>query len=418
MLILYRICTFLIISFLPLILIYRLIRKKDNYKSIIEKLCIYQKKHTKEKLIWFHGASVGELQSIVPLLEIYEKNKNVKKILITSNTLSSYEVISNLKIKKVVHQYFPLDFNHFSKKFINHWSPSAAFFVDSEIWPNMIFNLKKNKVPIILLNGRITKRSFKKWKIFSGFANKLFSKFDLCLSSSKNSTKYLKNLGAKNIKNLGNLKFTQSEKKNSDIKKNLKKFIKTKKVWCASSTHFDEEKLCGLIHKKLKKKYKNLLTIIIPRHINRVHTIKKDLLDLGLNIHLDEPKKNITKDTDIYLVNTYGKTKTFYANCKNVFLGGSIINHGGQNPLEATRFGCNILHGKNVSNFQEIYKFLSDNNISQSVNSISDFIKKLDKLFSMKKITTITIKNKIDLIGSKVLSSTHKEINLFLKNDF
>jgi 3-deoxy-D-manno-octulosonic-acid transferase len=254
--------------------------------------------------------------------------------------------------------------------------------------------------------------------MFSSFANILFSKFDLCLSSSKNSTKYLKNLGAKNIKNLGNLKFTQSEKKNSDIKKNLKKFIKTKKVWCASSTHFDEEKLCGLIHQKLKKRYKNLLTIIIPRHVNRINTIKKDLLDLGLNIHLDEPKKNINRNTDIYLVNTYGKTKTFYSNCKNVFLGGSIINHGGQNPLEATRFGCNILHGKNVSNFQEIYKFLSDNNISQSVNSISDFIKKLDKLFSMKKITTNTIKNKIDLIGSKVLSSTYKEINLFLKNDF
>ena len=213
MLILYRICTIFILCFLPLVLIYRLIKKKDNYKSIIEKLCINQKKHIKEKLIWFHGASVGELQSIVPLLEIYEKNKNIKKILVTSNTLSSYQVISNLKIKKVVHQYFPLDLNHFSKKFIKHWNPSAAFFIDSEIWPNMILNLKKNKVPIILLNGRITKRSFKKWKMFSSFANILFSKFDLCLSSSKNSTKYLKNLGAKNIKNLGNLKFTQSEKK-------------------------------------------------------------------------------------------------------------------------------------------------------------------------------------------------------------
>ena len=418
MLILYRICTFFIFCFLPLILIYRLIKKKENYISITQKLCFKPKKINKKKLIWFHGASVGELQSIVPLLEIYEKNKNIKKILVTSNTLSSHQVISNLKIKKVVHQYFPLDLNHFSKKFIKHWNPSVAFFIDSEIWPNMILNLKNNKVPIILLNGRITKRSFKKWKMFSSFANILFSKFDLCLSSSIQSTKYLKNLGAKNIKNLGNLKFTQSEKKNIDIKKNLKKFIKTKKVWCASSTHFDEEKLCGLIHQKLKKRYKNLLTIIIPRHVNRINTIKKDLLNLGLKIHLDEPKKNINKDTDIYLVNTYGKTKTFYSNCKNVFLGGSIINHGGQNPLEATRFGCNILHGKNVSNFQEIYKFLSDNNISQSVNSISDFIKKLDKLFSMKKITTNTIKNKIDLIGSKVLSGTYKEINLFLKNDF
>ena len=170
----------------------------------------------------------------------------------------------------MVHQFFPLDVNFFSKRFLNHWQPSISFFIDSEIWPNMLINLKEKKIPIILLNGRITKKSFTKWLFFSSFANTIFNKFDLCLSSNYESKKYLKLLGAKNIQYIGNLKYAQSERQIVNIKKNIKTFIKSKKVWCASSTHFNEEKFCGIIHKKLKKKHKNLLTIIIPRHINRV----------------------------------------------------------------------------------------------------------------------------------------------------
>ena len=412
----YRIFINLIFILSPLIILFRLIKKKEDPKRVQEKIGFFSKKKNKGKLIWFHGASVGELQSIIPLVEKLDKNKKIKQILITSNTLSSSKIINNFKFKKVIHQFFPIDVNFFSKKFLDYWKPSIAFFIDSEIWPNMLINLKNKKIPTILLNGRITKKSFNKWLIFSNFANTIFNKFNLCLSSSNESKKYLKKLGATKIKYIGNLKYAQSEQKINDIKKNIKTLIKSKNVWCASSTHFNEEKFCGLVHKELKKKYKNLLTIIIPRHISRVESIKKELTSLNLKVHLDEPSSSIDKNTDIYLVNSYGKTKSFYNNCKNVFLGGSIINHGGQNPLEAARFGCNILHGKNISNFKEIYEFLNKNKISHLVKTKIEFEKKLNVLLSNKNSSSKIIKYKIGHIGKKILKDTQKEINFFLEN--
>ena len=416
MLFFYRIFINLIFILSPIIILLRLIKKKEDLKRVKEKIGFFSKKKNKGKLIWFHGASVGELQSIVPIVEKLNKNKKIRQILITSNTLSSSKIISSFKFRKVIHQFFPIDVNFFSKKFLNYWKPSIAFFIDSEIWPNMLINLKKNKIPTILLNGRITKKSFKNWLIFPGFANTIFNKFNLCLSSNNESKKYLKKLGAKKIKYIGNLKYSQSEQRIDDIKKNIKNFMKSKKVWCASSTHFNEEKFCGLVHKRLKKKHKNLLTIIIPRHINRVESIKKELINLNLKVHLDEPFSLINKTTDVYLVNSYGKTKSFYNNCKNVFLGGSIINHGGQNPLEAARFGCNILHGKNISNFKEIYKFLNKNSISHSVKTKLEFEKKLNVFLLNKNSPSKTIRYKINHIGKKILQNTQKEINFFLEN--
>ena len=318
----------------------------------------FQNERKKGKLVWFHGASVGELQSIIPLLEKLEKNKKISQILITSNTLSSSKIISKYKFKKVIHQFFPIDQNFLSKKFINFWKPSIALFIDSEIWPNMLENLKEKNIKIILINGRITKKSFHRWFLFKNFSKRIFSKFNLCLSSSKISKNYLKRLGAKNVKLIGNLKFSQSENEKIFVNKNFREFISKKKIWCASSTHKTEEKFCGLIQKKLKIKFKDLITIIIPRHIHRVNDIKVELEQLNLNVHIHEPEKKIDRETDIYLVNSYGTTKSFYSVSKNVFLGGSLINHGGQNPLEAVRFGCNVMHGPNVENFKEIYDFL------------------------------------------------------------
>ncbi len=267
MIIFYRLVSGLILILSPIILTIRLLNKKEDIKRFKEKFCFFSKKKNRGKLIWFHGASVGELQSIIPLVEKLNKNKKIKQILITSNTLSSSKIISKLKLKKVIHQFFPIDVNFLSKKFLNYWQPSAAFFIDSEIWPNMLLNLKKNKTPIILLNGRITKKTYKRWLLFPNFANVLFKKFDLCLTSNIESKKYLTELGAKKIKYIGNLKYSQSEQKIDTLKNNVRMFIKSKKIWCASSTHNNEEIICGLIHKKLKIKHKNLLTIIIPRHI-------------------------------------------------------------------------------------------------------------------------------------------------------
>ena len=407
----YRTLINLIFILSPLIILVRLLKNKEDVERFKEKIGIFKEYKPKRKLIWFHGASVGEFQSIVPLLEKLEKSQKIDKILVTSNTLSSSKILQKFAFKKVTHQFFPIDTNFLSKKFLDYWKPSKAFFIDSEIWPNMYLNLNQKKIPIILLNARITKKSFKRWKFFNHFSKKIFSTLNQCLCSNKKSKKYLSELGANNVKFFGNLKFAQSENEIVKTEKNLKKFIISKKVWCASSTHNTEEKFCGIVHKKLKKKYKNLLTIIIPRHIERVDKIKNEMQNLNLKVHTHESGKKIENNTDIYIVDAYGKTKTFYNYCKNVFLGGSLIVHGGQNPLEAARYGCNILHGPNIENFTEIYNFLKKNNISQKINNEKKMINTLNMLFQ-KKPNSKKIQNKLKLIGQKILNSTLKEIKL------
>ena len=413
MLFVYKIFINLILVLSPLIVLVRLIKKKEDPKRFKEKLGFFKKKKTKGKLIWFHGASVGEFQSIVPLLEKLEKSKKIDQILITSNTLSSSKVISKIKLKKISHQFFPIDNDLIIKKFINHWKPSVALFIDSEIWPNTLINLNKKNIPIILINARITRKSYNKWIRLKNFSKSIFNKFDLCLSSNKETVSFLKKLGAKNIKYFGNLKYSQSENEKNEIDSQTIKFISKKTVWCASSTHNSEEKFAGLIHNKLKKKYKNLLTVIIPRHIDRIEEIKEQLSNLDLNVHVHEPKSRIHQDTDVYLVNSFGKTKSFYSIIENVFLGGSLIKHGGQNPLEAVRYNCNILHGPNVSNFNEIYKFLHKQKISKKVVNLNQTTNILHKLFNSKK-SQKNIKVKINKIGQKILEKNIDEINLIL----
>ena len=411
MLIAYRILINLIFILSPIILIFRLLKKKEDPKRFFEKIGFFKKAKIKGNLIWFHGASVGELQSIIPLLEKFEKNKRIKQILITSNTLSSSKIIKKLNLKKVIHQFFPIDTNYIINRFIGYWQPSKAFFIDSEIWPNTVLSLKQKKIPMILINGRITNKSYKRWKFFSSFAKKIFSSLDLCLASSKESFNYLKNLGIVNIKFIGNLKFSQSQKETIDIDKKLKKNLQNKKIWCASSTHQNEEIICGLAHLQLKKTIKNLITIIIPRHINRCTQIKEDLEKLNLVVHAIDSHGNLTNKTDILLINSYGKTKIFFNNSEHVFLGGSLIKHGGQNPLEAARLGCNILHGPYVNNFKEIYKFLEGNGISQKIQNQNHLIKSLEKLF-MKQKKAKKAQKKLKLIGKKILEKSYNHINL------
>ena len=406
----YKILINLVFFFSPIIIIFRIFKGKEDTSRFKEKVGIFSKKRNKGKLIWFHGASVGEIQSIIPLLERFEKNKEIRQILVTSNTVSSSFIIKNLKFKKTIHQFFPIDCNFISKKFLNYWKPTKAFFIDSEIWPNTVNNLYKRNIPIFLLNGRITKKSFRRWKFFSYFAKSIFGKFYLCLSSNTETKKYLKKLGAKNIKFIGNLKFSQSENEKTNLNKDLINLINSRKAWCASSTHYNEEELCGMTHIRLKKRFKNILTIIIPRHINRIDSIKAELQNLDLKIHLDEPKKKISPDTDIYLVNSYGKTKLFYKVCKNIFLGGSLIEHGGQNPLEATRYGCRVLHGPNVSNFREIYKFLNKKKLSKKISNQDQLINCVIKYINSKNNSKKIIKD-LNLIGMNILNKTYKEIN-------
>ena len=413
MLSIYRIIINLITLISPLIIIIRLVKKKEDPKRFKEKFCYFSKKRTKGKLIWLHGASVGEILSVIPLIEKFEKNKKISQILLTSNTLSSSKIISNFKFKKTIHQFLPIDTNYHTQKFLKYWKPSVATFIDSEIWPNMITNIKKKNINLILLNGRITDTSFKRWKIFSSSAKMLFQKFDACFSSSLKSHNYLKSLGAKKVKYIGNLKFSQTEQNEELLDKKINNFFASKKIWSAASTHDTEEKVCAIVHKKLKIKYKNLVTIIIPRHIHRTNKIIDNLKNLNLKIHLHDSNKKIEKDTDIYLVNSFGKTKSFFKFCKIVFLGGSMIPHGGQNPLEAARYGCKILHGPNIWNFFEIYSLLNNYKVSDKVKNINQLSFKVEKMLKNKN-SSKKIQLKIKEIGNKILNSTLNEINIFI----
>ena len=405
----YNILINIVFFFSPLIIIIRILKGKESLKRFKEKLGFFTKKRVAGNLIWFHGASVGEIQSIIPLIEKIEKDKKIKQILITSNTLSSSYILKKIKLKKSIHQFFPIDCNFVSNKFLNYWKPSKAFFIDSEIWPNMICNLKNRNIPITLLNARITKRTFNRWMKLPKFSEFIFSKFTLCLCSNKESNNFLKKLGAKKTKCFGNLKFTQSETQNVNIDMNLKKFISSRNSWCASSTHYNEEKYFGIAHLKLKKKYKKIITIIIPRHVSRVKQIINELNKLNLNVHLDYPRKKIKNNTDIYLVNSYGKTKAIFKICKNIFLGGSLINHGGQNPIEAARYGCRIFHGPYVTNFREIYDYLKEIGVSHKISNQNHLKDILEKKINMKNYSRETIK-KLNLEGRRILNKTYNEI--------
>jgi len=413
MLFVYRITINLILLISPIIILVRLLQNKESPKRFKEKFCFFTKKKTKGKLIWFHGASIGEILSIIPLVEKLENNKEIKKILITSNTLSSSKILMNLKLKKTIHQFFPIDTNYHTQQFLNYWKPSVAIFIDSEIWPNMLINLKKKSISLILLNGRITKKSFEKWRIFPLSSKMIFKKFDVCLSSSKKSKNYLKLLGARKIKYIGNLKFSQTKKSENHLNKNLKRFFLSKKMWCASSTHNSEEKICLEIHKKLKIKYEKLLTIIIPRHIHRTKEIISEANKLNLKVHTHNSNGIIDKRTDIYLVNSFGQTKSFFKICKVVFLGGSLIKHGGQNPLEAARYGCKIIHGPNVWNFDEVYSLLKKYNVSTKIMNSNQLRYKIDNIFS-NKVNSKNLELRFKYLGNKILDKTLNEINFFI----
>ena len=407
----YNILANLAIIISPIIIIYRIAKGKEDVKRVGEKFCIYSKKKSNKK-VWIHAASVGELMSIVPVIRKLEKNKKIKNILLSTSTTSSAKIFNKLKLKKTSHIYFPLDNNFIVKRFINYWQPGLAIFIDSEIWPNMFRNLQIKDIPIIIMNARITKRSFNKWQIFPNFAKQVFGKITLALPQNLETLKYLKLLKVKDIKTAGNLKYYGQKDNHDYSKKLLKNKFKDFKVWCAASTHFNEEILIGNLHKKLKKKQRKLITIIIPRHVSRTNEIKETLNKIELNCILHSSNEKIKKNTDIYLVDSYGETSKFY-NLTNIsFVGGSIIKHGGQNPLEPARLGNYIISGPNVKNFKEIYAFLN----KLKMSSITSDILKMENLILKRLNNKTPNKNikKIIKIGNDVLEKNLFYINKYL----
>ncbi len=413
MIFLYHILIFIILIFSPIIIFYRILKNKEDKERFKEKFSIPSKKRVKGKLIWFHGASVGEILSVVPLIKNFEKDKSITQILVTSSTLSSSNVLQKFKFKKTIHQFYPIDNIFLTNKFLNFWKPCVAVFVDSEIWPCMFRNIKGKKIPLILLNARLTKKTFERWMKLGEFGRSIFNKITIAYPQNIETEKYLKKLKVSKINHLGNLKFAENFEENQNkININLQRELAKKKIWVASSTHKSEELFCAKAHIKLKKKVKNLITIIIPRHIHRSREIISEIENLGLKASNHSTKPRSLKKTDIYIVDTFGETKKFHKLSCSVFLGGSIIHKGGQNPLEAARFGAKIFHGPNTDNFKDVYKLLKSLKISKKIQTP----KELSSLITFNKNKTKG--NKIKDIGQNILKKTIKELEYFIINEF
>ena len=407
----YQLTLILIILISPLIILYRILKNKEDSVRFREKFCFFSKSRKSGKLIWFHASSVGELMSILPIINYYENKKNINQILITSTTLSSAKILKKIKLKKTIHQFFPLDLIFFSRIFLNYWKPSMAIFVESEIWPGMYKFINKRKIPLILLNARITKKTFNRWYFFKKYSLSIFKNISASYPQNIETINYLKKLKVKIIKYIGNLKFIGNPYENKkEFEKTLKSRLKKHLIWVAASTHDNEEILCAEAHMILKRKFKNLITIIIPRHINRVDKIFSDLKKKNLNIALHSSGAKDLKNVDIYLVDEYGLSENFYKISKTVFLGGSLINRGGQNPLEPARYGARILSGKNTKNFVDIYKFLKSLGISMVVNNPIDIAKSI--VFKSNKNGG----EKIKILGNEILKKTTIEIDKILNN--
>jgi 3-deoxy-D-manno-octulosonic-acid transferase len=403
---LYRLISVLIYPFLFLYLKFRVKKNKEDSVRFKEKLGVTDL-NKKKNLIWFHVASLGEIKSIYEIIKYYQSFKDLN-ILITSVTTSSCEFFNDhLRSNNTIHQFAPLDSPIIIKKFLDHWEPKISIFIDSELWPNMIFQTSKYS-KMILLNCRISKNSFKKWKIFKLSFFKILNKFDAISAQSNETKKYLEFFGIKKINSLGNLKYTFNIKKNPklfDIEKN-------KFNWACMSIHFNEINAILNVHKKISYIESNITTFLIPRHLNKLKEIKKKIKEQ--NIPFIETSKNnkIIKFNGIVLVDQFGVADEIFDKVKLVFMGGSFIDHGGQNPIEPAKYGSRIFYGPNIHNFTEIYEQFDKKNISKIVKNEHELYKELEKYINND--CPITMEESFDKFGKEILASNIGFLDQFI----
>ncbi len=426
MILAYRILTNLLYPLLLILIYYRKIINKEDPIRYKEKILVsYFNVREKEnsKLIWFHAASIGEFKSIIPIINQLNLKRQNLKFLITTNTLSSGN-LAKKELKKIVnaeHRYFPYDVSFIIDKFLSLWKPDVIFLVDSELWPNLILKAKKYKIPIALINARLTYKSFKRWIIFSRAAKKIFQAFDLFICSNSETKNYLEKLKLKNIYFKGNIKLADNVDKEK-IKNFNEEILLKSNFWFAASTHKEEDLFCLQTHIKLKESIKDVITIIAPRHIVRSEEIKSLSEKLNLNTQILNPNENILDNKEIIIINYFGALKSYFKYARSIFMGKSMFikykNEGGQNPIEAAKLDCKIYHGPYVSNFRDIYMILSNNKISKQISSYDELSKNLIHDFKNLGNINFQSKNTVDSLGEETLIETMKIINNFLNYEY
>jgi 3-deoxy-D-manno-octulosonic-acid transferase len=308
-------------------------------------------------LIWLHGASVGEVNAVLPLIErIRARDLNV---LVTSGTVTSAGIAEKRLPPDVIHQFAPLDLPQFAARFLDHWKPDLGLFVESDLWPAMIMAASDRSIPLILINGRLSERSFGRWRMIPRTIGALLRRFDLCLAQSTDDGARYAGLGAPRIATSGNLKLdVPAPEADEDKLAILREVVGSRPVIAAASTHPGEETAVIDAHRRLKHSFPGLLTLIAPRHPERGQGIADIAKLSGLTAVLRSQGELPRASTDIYVADTLGELGLIYRLARIVFMGGSLVSHGGQNPIEAIKLGAAVLHGPHVSNFAEIYSVL------------------------------------------------------------
>jgi 3-deoxy-D-manno-octulosonic-acid transferase len=336
------------------LLLWRERKGKEDRERIRERRGWPSQDRPEGHLAWLHGASVGETLALMPVVE--QLMQRDLEVLITSGTRTSADVIARRLPPGAMHQFVPLDVPRYVRRFLDYWQPDLVLFAESEIWPNMITELERRRIPLILVNGRLSERSYLRWSRLPQVARAIFTRFALCIAQSADDAERLARLGAPRVFVAGNLKFDATPPP-SDPRAlaTLSGLVAGRPMWMAASTHPGEEEVIAEVHRALEARFPHLLTIIVPRHPDRGVEAAEIASEAELRCALRSNGEQPDRNTDIYVADTIGELGLFYRLSPLVFMGGSLVPHGGQNPIEPAKLGSAILHGPHVHNFTEIY---------------------------------------------------------------
>lgn len=332
-------------------------------------------------LVWIHGASVGEVLAAAALIERL-RDLNLR-ILLTSGTVTSAAIVAKRFPPDVIHQYVPYDSPRYVARFLDHWKPSLALFIESDLWPNLILAGAARRVPMVLINGRMSPRSFPRWRRMRGTISALLSRFDICLAQSKTDAERFSTLGGRDVVTTGNLKLDVPAPPADPAKlERLMAMTRGRPIIVAASTHPGEEEMLVAAHRSLAGFFPQLLTVIVPRHPDRGSSITGLVTASGLKPALRSRDELPTAITDVYVADTMGELGLFYRLSEIVFMGGSLIHHGGQNPIEAIKLGAAIVHGPHVFNFADVYEALDHSGGARQADTQELLIKQLGQLLA------------------------------------
>lgn len=375
----YQCLCILLYPFILIFVCFRLLKKKEDKTRLNERLGFPKKERPDGKLIWMHGASVGECLSMLPLVKkILQEDKNAF-VMVTSGTVTSAELMAKRLPERAFHQFIPVDTPFAAKRFVKHWNADAVLWFESDFWPNMLMAIKKNNKPLILLNGRISDKSFASWQKHPYIIKAIQSLFSLSFGQTKEDARRLEILGAQNVVSTGNLKFAAVNPPfDKDELDKIHKQINKRPCWTMASTHEDEELQGADIHLKLKEKYPSLLSVFVPRHPNRAEALIAQFEKKGLKVARRSKKEEITDSVDIYMADTIGEMGLLYQLTDFVFVGGSLIPFGGQNMLEPMRLKRVVVIGPHAFNFKEIVATAKEKEALIEVQNKSELGEKLD----------------------------------------